>query len=108
MVITAKKISAILALVLTIAALVVLPIKVDTRYAKASDQAQIIKSIQQLHERFDQKIEMDKASQLQMWMLGIVIENGEDRSKWSTSTRQSYATMEAERARIIAKYGGAE
>jgi len=107
-VIPIKKMGTILGLLLTMAALVVLPIKFDTRYAKAGDLEQVRKNMQQLHSRLDQKIEMDKANQFNMWMIQMVIEFGDDKSKWSTSARERYEMMKGERDRIRTKYGEGE
>ena len=108
MVISIKKLSTVLGLILTMVAVVVLPVKFDTRYAKAGDMAQVRQNMQKLHDRLDQKIEMDKANQFNMWMIQMIIEFGDDKSKWSASARERYEMMKVERDRIQAKYEGGE
>ncbi len=94
-----KKLVIIISLILGLATITGTMFKLDARWAKAGE-------VQKLEQRLDQKIEMDRAHQLNMWMVEIVIQNGEDKSHWSAFTYKSYSTMEAEYNRIMAKYNG--
>lgn len=105
MVITTKKVQAVLGIIISLTIIMGSMFALDSRWAKAEELADVRVHMQQIMERLDQKIEMDRANQLRLWMVQMDIEYGSDKRQWSNVALESYLGMKTEYDRIMAKYG---